>query len=188
MAIRRFPEGSVCKPCWELKYCPYGPLVEYFPLLSKDVDLDEKRRIYAEVLELIASGSLSTEDEIWDAFNRLMYLRPWMWERLVVYDVELMECNVWGHACPVFLCQSGATETKEARTSSRSIPRAVMLQVVRRDDYRCQICGEYVRDNELEFDHKIPFSMGGPTTPENLRVTHRSCNRTKSASVSEILR
>src|SRR4030081_316614 len=21
-----------CKPCWELKYCPYGPLVEDFPL------------------------------------------------------------------------------------------------------------------------------------------------------------
>lgn len=22
----------ICKPCWELKYCPYGPLVEQFPL------------------------------------------------------------------------------------------------------------------------------------------------------------
>jgi hypothetical protein len=22
----------VCKPCWELRYCPYGPLVEDFPL------------------------------------------------------------------------------------------------------------------------------------------------------------
>jgi hypothetical protein len=23
---------AICKPCWELKYCPYGPLVEEFPL------------------------------------------------------------------------------------------------------------------------------------------------------------
>jgi len=23
---------ALCKPCWELKYCPYGPLVEDFPL------------------------------------------------------------------------------------------------------------------------------------------------------------
>ena len=23
---------AVCKPCWELKYCPYGPIVEDFPL------------------------------------------------------------------------------------------------------------------------------------------------------------
>jgi hypothetical protein len=25
--------SRVCKPCWELKYCPYGPLVEQAPLL-----------------------------------------------------------------------------------------------------------------------------------------------------------
>lgn len=25
--------SSVCKPCWELKYCPYGPFVEQSPLL-----------------------------------------------------------------------------------------------------------------------------------------------------------
>jgi len=24
---------QVCKPCWELKYCPYGPFVEQSPLL-----------------------------------------------------------------------------------------------------------------------------------------------------------
>lgn len=23
---------AVCKPCWEIKYCPYGSLVEYFPI------------------------------------------------------------------------------------------------------------------------------------------------------------
>ena len=23
---------AVCKPCWEIKYCPYVPLVEEFPL------------------------------------------------------------------------------------------------------------------------------------------------------------
>jgi hypothetical protein len=26
---------TVCKPCWELKYCPYGPLVEFFPSKNK---------------------------------------------------------------------------------------------------------------------------------------------------------
>lgn len=30
---------AVCKPCWEIKYCPYGPLVENFPLKH---DCDEK--------------------------------------------------------------------------------------------------------------------------------------------------
>jgi len=27
---------AVCKPCWELKYCPYGPVVEEFPLEEPD--------------------------------------------------------------------------------------------------------------------------------------------------------
>src|SRR5437660_12878111 len=25
--------STLCKPCWELHYCPYGPVVEDFPLL-----------------------------------------------------------------------------------------------------------------------------------------------------------
>jgi hypothetical protein len=29
---------AVCKPCWELKYCPYGPLVEEFPLQEERDD------------------------------------------------------------------------------------------------------------------------------------------------------
>lgn len=31
---------AVCKPCWELKYCPYGPVVEEFPLGD---ETDERR-------------------------------------------------------------------------------------------------------------------------------------------------
>ena len=27
---------AVCKPCWELRYCPYGPFVERFPLEPED--------------------------------------------------------------------------------------------------------------------------------------------------------
>lgn len=30
---------AICKPCWELKYCPYGSLVESFPL-SDDEEYD----------------------------------------------------------------------------------------------------------------------------------------------------
>lgn len=33
---------AVCKPCWELKYCPYGPLVEQFTL-KKERDSESCR-------------------------------------------------------------------------------------------------------------------------------------------------
>ena len=29
--------SQVCKPCWELKYCPYGPFVEQSPLLPTNL-------------------------------------------------------------------------------------------------------------------------------------------------------
>lgn len=35
---------AVCKPCWEIKYCPYGPLVEDFPL--KNVSDEKSCRIF----------------------------------------------------------------------------------------------------------------------------------------------
>lgn len=31
---------AVCKPCWEIKYCPYGPLVEDFPLRPESTEDD----------------------------------------------------------------------------------------------------------------------------------------------------
>ncbi|MGH1352960.1 MAG: HNH endonuclease [Methyloligellaceae bacterium] len=38
--------SRVCKPCWELKYCPYGPLVEQLPLLPPIRREREKANIY----------------------------------------------------------------------------------------------------------------------------------------------
>ncbi len=43
----------VCKPCWELKYCPYGPLVEQSPLLPVLLDKAQAHYEYAK-------GCLST--------------------------------------------------------------------------------------------------------------------------------
>jgi 5-methylcytosine-specific restriction endonuclease McrA len=62
-----------------------------------------------------------------------------------------------------------------------------MLKVVRRDGQICQRCHEPVRDDEVEFDHIIPFSRGGRSTADNLRLVRRDCNRRKSDSLCEVL-
>lgn len=54
--------------------------------------------------------------------------------------------------------------------------------VIRRDGYVCGICSEPVEPNDVHLDHIIPYSRGGPTTVENLRVTHSACNLRKGAS------
>lgn len=189
MSRKPFPEGSVCKPCWELKYCPYGYLVEYSPLFhSSDTkeNFDTNAR-YSEVLEELKSNGARTEEEIHDYFRLLSILNPEANEYISQYDPEDVACRIFGHTCPVFFYQSGASETKEARAEGRHIPRKVMLQVVRRDNHICQSCRVNVGDNEIEFDHIIPVAKGGPTTVENLRVLCRTCNRKKSDSLKEHL-
>lgn len=180
-------ETDVCKPCWELKYCPYGPLVEFFPLHPELSDFGEIKIIHDEVTDGFRNGENHTESEIMDEVRRFLFSEPSQWEYIKQFDATDLGCNVFGHICPVFLTAEPFTETKEGRRVSREIPRDVLLKVVRRDGQICQKCGEPVADNEVELDHLIPYSKGGPTTAENLRLVHRKCNRKKSNSLDELL-
>ena len=182
---------DVCKPCWELKYCPYGPLVEQFPLVIEDPFYDQSertiRKLFNGVVKKLKDGQYKTAEEIMGAVDRLEYLWPNRWTYIKQFRTEELSCNVFGHICPVFFTAEGFTETKAGRNHSRTIPRDVMLKVVRRDNNICQICFELVKDDEVQFDHVIPHSRGGPASVENLRLVHARCNKRKRDSLSEIL-
>ena len=119
---------AVCKPCWEIKYCPYGPLVE-------DSPIKEKR--------------------------------------------DYKSCRIFGHDCPVFYFAEPMTETKELRNISRTIPRKVQFRVLKRDNQICSICGNSVKDEDIEFDHIIPWSKGGSSDEYNVKLLCIKCNRKK---------
>ncbi|MFF2556678.1 HNH endonuclease [Nocardia sp. NPDC058058] len=61
-----------------------------------------------------------------------------------------------------------------------AIPDDVKHLVWTRDQGCCRKCGSNV---ELQFDHVIPVSMGGASTPENLQILCGPCNRRKGASI-----
>ena len=96
-------------------------------------------------------------------------------------------CLVFGHLCPVFFVSEAMTETRDAREHKRTIPRDVMLKVVRRDGQICQRCFRPVPDKQIEFDHIIPFGKGGTTTVDNLRLLCRDCNREKRDALTDLL-
>lgn len=75
--------------------------------------------------------------------------------------------------------EEGQLPTSYTRTRSQ-LTNAVMSEVWIRDNGKCVECGSI---EDLEFDHIIPFSKGGSSTTENLRVLCRQCNRKKGANI-----
>ena len=174
----------VCKPCWELKYCPYGPLIEDFPLLGPTRDeAIEHNEFLKEQLQKGAYADWRkqlAEDDVKN-FNPEEYPEAHKRE-----EIEKC-CTVFGHMCPIFFVNEPFTETTEIRRISRNIPRSTILRVVRRDNSTCQICGKHLLDNEIEFDHIIPYSKGGSTEENNIQVTCLDCNRRKSSKIPKAI-
>jgi hypothetical protein len=77
---------------------------------------------------------------------------------------------------------AGRHTERRIREAARGAARAVRKRrelrrrVIARDGLVCGICGGGVEPGDVHLDHIVPFSHGGPTTAENLRVTHRLCN------------
>jgi len=172
---------SICKPCWELKYCPYGPLVEEFPLpppprgeaiehnqflkeqLAKNAYDKERRKVIEEMVK---------------NFN------PDDYPEEVSQEEQYMSCEIFGHLCPVFFVNEPLTETLDRRRIGRYIPTKMKMRIARRDNYTCQACGKNLKDDELEFDHIIPISKGGSSEDHNIRLVCYDCNRSKGRSVN----
>jgi hypothetical protein len=172
-----------------IEILPYGSLVEYFPLISEDngLKISQVKKSYKTWLNAILNGKLKNEDEVFEAIEKILCLEPKRWEWISKFRTEELRCINFGHICPVFFMAEPFTETKEERNITRVIPRAIMLKVVRRDGQVCAICKKNVIDEEIEFDHIIPFSRGGATSAENLRILCRECNRKKRAAFDEFL-
>jgi hypothetical protein len=76
--------------------------------------------------------------------------------------------------------QTTVTPTKKQR-SPRNINWRLRALVLMRDGARCQLCGAEARNGALlHVDHIFPWSKGGETTLENLRVLCNVCNIGKS--------
>ena len=58
---------------------------------------------------------------------------------------------------------------------------SLRYEILKRDRFRCTICGRGQEDGvKLHVDHIKPVSKGGLTTPENLRTLCQDCNLGKS--------
>lgn len=63
----------------------------------------------------------------------------------------------------------------------RLMTDSLRYDVLKRDGFRCQICGATAKDGyKLHVDHIVPVSKGGKTELSNLRTLCERCNMGKS--------
>ena len=80
----------------------------------------------------------------------------------------------------IFEAKGKVKENTKETKRSRRISQEVMDKVWRRDEGKCVECGS---NENLEFDHIIPFSKNGSNTYRNIQLLCESCNRKKSAKI-----
>lgn len=71
-------------------------------------------------------------------------------------------------------------EYPESSQRRERISDEVKQYVWRRDEGKCVKCGS---QKNLEYDHIIPFSLGGSNTERNIQLLCEKCNRSKGANL-----
>lgn len=71
----------------------------------------------------------------------------------------------------------------QSTARSRAINEKIRLQILKRDNYKCQKCGRSPATHAgifLHIDHKKPFSKGGSNEIENLQTLCNKCDLGKN--------
>ncbi len=98
--------------------------------------------------------------------------------RPMVNSKTLFFYNKSGNRVPIKVFAKERSTSR--KRGSRIIPKAVQREVWRRDMGRCTECG---KNENLEFDHIIPFSKGGSNTVRNIQLLCEKCNRSKGGNL-----
>ena len=75
---------------------------------------------------------------------------------------------------------SDKTKPDEKCLSLRQFSENQKTRAYERQQGLCLICGKHFELDEMQGDHKIPWSLGGKTTDDNLQMLCRQCNLDKS--------
>lgn len=142
--------------------------------MNATLTAEDLRILTPRELELLkTSNALANEAE---AVNILRWhvrrqLAAETWRVLEALDMERADADAAAWL---------AANTPAVRWGRPGIPASIKRTVWERDHGRCVECRAGV---DLEFDHVIPFSLGGSSTAANLQLLCAPCNRSKGAKL-----
>ena len=62
------------------------------------------------------------------------------------------------------------------------ISNSKRMRILKKANFRCQLCGADATDRKLHIDHIIPISKGGTSKEDNLQILCSYCNQGKGNS------
>jgi ATP adenylyltransferase len=78
-----------------------------------------------------------------------------------------------------YLQKRGAKAYDHRRTALGQLSGTVRYEVLKRAQFRCELCGTSAEEKALEVDHVIPRKHGGKDVMENLQALCWECNANK---------
>ena len=101
------------KPYMNLNYCPYGRLVELFPLLGPNRDHAIKHNKFLK--EQLAKGAYKGY-KVEQLFTmQVKNFNPNNYPEKIPEELLKKECKFFGHLCPVFFVSEMVTESLDVR-------------------------------------------------------------------------
>lgn len=78
---------------------------------------------------------------------------------------------------PVSVHQPSVTALQNTVRHADNVTDMTLEALIERDGCSCVWCGRELWRNDLTAEHLVPRSRGGRTSPENLTIACRACNR-----------
>ncbi|WP_074330665.1 HNH endonuclease [Mycobacteroides abscessus] len=89
--------------------------------------------------------------------------------------------------CPEHTNAWAGTRTKNGEVTGTAAWKRVRLQILKRDNYQCQISGPHYTGRATQVDHIVNTAAGGPELePANLQSACTACHQDKSQSEASI--
>ncbi len=153
-----------------LSYDDFLNITNHFDLLILGKSLDKETKTLKESEDFYSEAVRKI-----DSFVDSKTLGDWMEKRfeLSESDKRMMDEIMEKHGFSY-------DEEDDKPKRSRRISQSVKDKVWNRDGGKCVLCGS---NENIEFDHIVPFSKGGANTYRNIQILCESCNRRKSDNI-----
>jgi diadenosine tetraphosphate (Ap4A) HIT family hydrolase/5-methylcytosine-specific restriction endonuclease McrA len=83
-----------------------------------------------------------------------------------------------------YIKQRGDAIWAHRRRNRNSIPGSIRYEVLKRANFRCELCGISANEKALEVDHIVPKSLNGEDSLNNYQALCYTCNASKRNSDS----